>query len=795
MRSKRFLILTVSLLLLAFPVYKIVIACSDGPDPYDYYPQFFPPTITGQPSFIPFQYTAGIKYYDDWYGYTDGDELPDANIAAWSGFAGNSVATAELDSFIYKFSWAQLNQLYKNIEKGTPMPLNDVVSSNGFSKYLQQKKDLETLGYLMYAKQCEPFVAGSGEDWDVPVSDTAKMRRLQKNGQQLYAVCKQDFIKERFAFQILRMAFHRQKNAEVLKLYSSMVGDEKKEGSDVFVRSLGIKAGTLFRLKRKPEAAYLFSLVFDRSPNQRRSSFISFDWATGKGIQNVLPLCKTRNERAVLQVMDGLRAFDQALPQIKAAYAADPNVNGLDVLVTREINKIEERYQQVELLKQRNLASSYYFYDRYSGGSYYGEVAEKPSGWKIYAKQVNDFCLKAATDGRNTHPAFWHLASAYLYFVQGDLGNSKHYLEVATQDKMSHREHDLHDVIKTLLIIRGADKMNAATEADLLPLLRWMDERGAKNPDFEKTYRDLMGTVLTNAYLRNGDTTKAIFCLARINRVQDGKFAADEDFMDLPGSLLERLSPEKLKGIRSFLEKNSKSDFDKWLLYNSPYSASILMELEGTKYLRTQQFDLALNTFKQLPKNALSQKLPNPFVAHIKDVMDLDAEDTRPYYSKLEFAQKMAALSTKSDAQSMFEYATGLYSMSYYGKAHHAYDYYRSSTDELAYYATPERDKLGQAAQEYYGLKSAEKAFANAAALATDAELRAKCNWMAAKCWQKSCPAPKAISFWEREEDNSYYRNALKNPYFKSFKEADGRTNFGQKALSTCDYLKDYLKK
>lgn len=791
MRSKRFLILTVSLLLLSFPVYKIVLACSDGPDPYDYYPQFFPPTVTAQPSFIPLQYTSQIKYYDDWYTYTSDEEIPDANIAAWRGFTGNAVPTAELDSFIYKFSWAQLNQLYKNIEKGTARSSGDKIANNGFSKYLQQKKDLETLGYLMYAKQCEPYVAGGNGDWELPAHDTAKMSRLLKSGQQLYAVCKQDFIKERYVFQVLRLAFHQQKNAQILKLYTAMIGDEKKDGSEIFVRCLGIKAGTLFRLNRKSEAAYLFSLVFDKTTNNKRSSFISFDWAAGKGIQKVLPLCKNNHERAVLQLMDGLRTFDEALPQIKAAYAADPNVNGLDVLVTREINKIEERFQQDELLAQRNLSAYYQYFDRYWDSSDGVQPNKTPGRWKNYAKQVNDFCLKAATEGSSNHPAFWHLASAYLYFVQGDLANSRRYLEVATQDKMSPSEHDLHDVIKTLLIIKGTDKMTAATEASLLPLLRWMDERGAKNPAFDKTYRDLMSTVLTSAYLRSGDTTKAIFCLARITRSENGNFTVYDDYTDLPGSLLERLPGEKIKETQAFLVKKGKSDFDAWLVAKTPYTLEVLTELEGTKYLRTQQFALAAGTFKKLP-NTIS--IPNPFVAHIKDVMDLDGEDTMRQYSKLEFAQKMAELSTKTDARSLFAYGEGLYSMSYYGKAHRAADYYRSSVDDAAYYASAARSKRPQALQEYYSVMAAEKAFAQAAAMGTDPELKAQCNWMAAKCWQKRCPSSKAVSSWEREDDKSYYRNALKNPYFNAFKAESGRTKYGSEVLNTCDYLKDYMK-
>jgi hypothetical protein len=155
----------------------------------------------------------------------------------------------------------------------------------------------------------------------------------------------------------------------------------------------------------------------------------------------------------------------------------------------------------------------------------------------------------------------------------------------------------------------------------------------------------------------------------------------------------------------------------------------------------------------------------------------------------------MAALQGKEDAASLFEYGCGLYSMSYYGKAHHAYDYYRSSTDRFGYFSTPERAALPMHAKEYYNLGSAEQAFIKAAEKAKDPESKAKCLWMAAKCWQKRAPLAKPDSYFGAEEERAYYHYSLENPYFSQLRSSLSSIAFQKQAYSSCGYYRDYVKK
>lgn len=783
-----------SVLVLLFPIYKLVQACSDGPDPYDYYPQFFSPATLGAPAYAPFHYTAQLEYYDEWYDYTADEAIPDANIAAWNAFTGNTVSPADLDSFIYRYPYASLNHLYAQIEKGAVA--EPEVVPNGLTKWFQRSKDLEALGYLMYAKQCEPFVT-SGGDWEAaPAGDTAKVSRLIKNGQQLHAAAKQDFFKERYAYQVIRLAQYGGRYRQTLQLYTKLIGDDKTSGSEIFARCLGLKAGALFGLKRKTEAAYIYTRVFDLSDNLKRSSYLSFDWATTANVGPVLALCKSPHEKAIVYVMDGLHHFDQAMPQIQAAYAADPMVKGLDVLFTREINKLEERYLQQALLRQRALSPS--------GGyvQYDGEYGLKPgpdsagNRWYAYATTLNAFAKTAGQTGPAERKAFWRLASAYLYLIQNDLPQAKQHLTAAASTEMSAREKDLHRVISVLYAIRDNKGMTATAETEILPSMKWLDERAAGNKGIAKTYQDLMSTVVATGYLQAHDTVRAIYTLARIYRGEGGKFYVSEGFLDLPGTLLERLSVDKLPDVAAFMTRPGKSAWDEWLTTGTPYTLSTLKELEGTKYLRAHQWSQASTVLGTIPATAQAQPtLPDPFIAYISDRSELTAADTAHLYTKAAFARKMDSLSRITSAEGLFAYATGLYSMTYYGKAAYAYTYYRSSVDELAYYSTPQRRALPIPVQEYYGASAAEQYFIRAAQQAGNPELKAKALWMAAKCWQKRSPLPRAKPGWEMYDDKSYYLNSLKNPYFLQLAGPLSSTTFMNEAHSTCGYLQDYAAK
>lgn len=811
MNWKRFWIITASAITVAAAV-RIGLACADGPDPYDAYPSFFLNDVNEKPAYQPFYYTDLLTFYDqyDMYEPPKMDTLPDDNISEWRQYCKGAAGADDISMLVYQFSIEELQALYAHIGKSKAGQLSERAATNNFAQWLVKNREAEVLEYLIFAKKCQPYTVPLESYWDnqaeqyaLPVRDTVAMGTLIDEGLVLYRNVKNDNIKLRYAYQVLRMAFYSNRYAETLQLYSQLLGD-KTSNSIIYPRCLGMKAGALYRLGKKTEAAYLYSRVFDLSDELKPSAHISFNWAVGSKTDSVLELCKSGHERAVVYIMDGLYQSEgqemEGLKLLQEAYAADPTIEGLDIVMTREMNKAEQNYQS-EKYAIGNLIGFVSLPLYAPAESDRNEVQEKMNRYSTYLQQLNDFAQKVAKEDRNGNIAFWHLASAYLYYMQGDMPACKEQTDIAAREKMNDREKDLAAIIKALYIAGSKTRIDAGTEAELLPSLQWIEERAKSKPRFDKVYRDMMTAVLGSAYLKQGDTAKAIFCFSReANSSEQIAYNGDYTY-SVSGGLLESMSPERIKAFEDYIQQGSKTDYELWLVKNNTFTLPVLQELEGTKYIRLHQFDKAVEVLKQVPKDILAGTvLPDPFIMHIDDQHDLRKIDTAITMNKLQFAVKMAEQKNKldkdpKDPEAAYLYGAGLYNMSYYGRANHAFVYYRSGVDEYAYFYNPARDKLPAFYKEYYDPAEAEKYFLLAAQFAKDKEQQAKCTYMAAKCWQKRCPAPKNEYYYYGGDDSSYVAYSLKNPYFGKLKNEYSKTNFYRIAFNTCTYFSSYVKK
>lgn len=808
---QKYLLLTSSIAL-TIPVAKFLNACAGGEDPYDYFASFFLNDINRDPAYQSFRFTSYLTYYDEWWdSNTDADTaLADENVAAWQIFLGTGVPRADIDSFVYRFSYTDLKALYQSIEKNTPATLPKAVANNGMTKWFRDQRDLEALGYLMYAKQCEPQVSGA-DAWDTPERDSLKMTKLIKNGLQLHAAAKQDFFRWRYAFQVMRLAFYSGQNQKTLELYEELIGNKTGAGY-IYARVLGLKAGAMYRTGKKQQAAYLYSKVFDLSDDRKRSAHISFNWAVNANSQKVIPLCKNDHEKAVVYIMDGLynsESDKQSMAELmQQAYKLDPAIRGLDVVMTRAINQLEAAFLDEKLRAGRNIYAL-------NGYGYYNDSEiptpnqDRSPEFRRELKNLADFAGSVARAGNNGSPAFWYLAQAYVQLLNQNNSEAYSSLQQAEKLKLTQRQKDQANIIRALYYVYQKPTLTAASEADLLPLLQWLQTAKQKDQRLEKVYNYLLNGVLASAYLKQKDTTKMVLSLSKLSSPQpfgvqdygDGYTEAYAvDFTDEAGSFLQTMSMAQLQQTKNFVLSGGSNGFEKWLISNNLYSPSVLSEMEGTRYLRMLDFANAVKAFQQVKKEELKERLlPDPFVLHLRDVQRWDRHDSANSYTKLRFAQEMAQLSqqansNRAEAAQQFLYGLGLYSMTYYGRASHAFTYYRSGSDGRAYYASEDRKRLRAGYQNYYSVQEAAKYFEAAARNATDPELKAKATYMLAMCWQKNIQPRDAGKNLYDYNGKEYYQDALKNPYFAALKEMNG-TGFYKEAVTRCTYLRDYVKR
>ena len=117
----------------------------------------------------------------------------------------------------------------------------------------------EFLFYLEYAKRCEPYSTYSPSWWDDnskakdPKNDIAALQKLIIGGKKSLVNAKSEFIRQRYIFQLIRLAFNSGDYQGCIDEFNS---NEKEfsNNSSIKYRSLGYTAGAYYKLKEYGEA-------------------------------------------------------------------------------------------------------------------------------------------------------------------------------------------------------------------------------------------------------------------------------------------------------------------------------------------------------------------------------------------------------------------------------------------------------------------------------------------------------------------------------------------------------------
>ncbi len=171
------------------------------------------------------------------------------------------------------------------------------------------------------------------------------MDKLINNGLQLYKAAKKELFKLKYAYQITRLAHYSGNYPDAVKFYDDYIAPNKTK-SVLHPLSLSLKAGALYHMGQKKEAAYIFSRLFSNADVKKISNYMSFKWAvdseTNRG--EYLALCKNNAEKAEMLALFALNGISNKTEIIKEIFTLDTENKTLETLIAREINKLEESY-------------------------------------------------------------------------------------------------------------------------------------------------------------------------------------------------------------------------------------------------------------------------------------------------------------------------------------------------------------------------------------------------------------------------------------------------------------------
>jgi len=795
MNWKAFITACISAAIVSFP--QNIIGCGPEADPYDYYTSFFHQNLPDAKGYRPFYYVGYKSFYDA----TEPTEVSDLLADEWAAYCGPSVKKADAKKLVNKFAWKDLNNLYYNLEKNQPLKIPDSVKQNSMTGYFMQSKDLEALGYIMYAKQVEPYVLGGEGEWDALQRDSLKMAKLIKNGQQLYAVAKKDIFKQKYAYQFLRLGLYSGRYAEVINWYDEYA-TKISYSSVLQPLSLALKAGALFRSGQGKEAAYLFSKVFAASTAKRISNFLGFVWSVDSKAdkKDYLALCKNDKERAAMLSLFALNSSDNNLADLKEIFRLNPSSEELEVLVVREINKLEENYLTPAMLKVPGGKPFYFTW----------EDETKDSVMRESEKEVTalaSFLNNAAQTKTVNNPGLFETAAAYAAYMTRDYTSTKKYLAAAEKMPLTQKVKDQWALTNLLLTINEKEKIDAAFEEQLLPSLQWVEERvkaeKAITVDYwqvqqwRNIYRNLLSEILAKRYHQQGDLAKEALCIGNADWMMKGQ---QDYYGSLNGVefLRNKLMSKDVESLYALVDNKQPSRFESYLLNHNSVTKKEVVDFAGTSYLREYDYAKAIDWFKRSADKKVIAK--NPFIDLLYDREEQLASEKAFKTTKLAFAQEMlkldqAAKQPATAAKSFYKLALGMYNMTYYGHTWELVQYYRSGSD--GYYIP---DNATGFQKEYYGVYKAHDFFEKAMNASTDKNFKARCLFMMAKCIQKQEHQPQYNEYasnWDKMEadQKTFFAQFKNNKYFPQFVKEYGSTAFYKEAYNSCSYLRDFVRR
>jgi len=760
--------------------YKTANSCGPSIIPDDYY-SIFDKSVFNLPALKPFFLSE--------YVFADQDENGEEkskfdNLKEWLSFLNNEPSIDDIEKLIYTASPEDLKKAEEYLKSGKSSLLPASLKNNSMLSYIHSKKAEEAFNYILYAKECETESARVSP-WEEIKRDSLHIEKLLAEGIKRQPAATSSFIKNRYAYQIVRMAHYLKQYEKTIEYFDRYFPQNGKKDL-IFYWSLSHKAGALSSLNKKAEANLIFTEVFDRCPSRQKQSLLSVSLLSDSLFKATLALCSDNHIKAALNAVTGYKNPAYALDAIKEIYTLEPASDYLELLLSRETTRFERT-----ILPSREI---------WGGYKSYLETREPEN--KTQGLQLFDITARIARERKIKNPWLWNFAAGYLAtLLNKDEVSNEFY---ASAKKMCPKENLFYvrkiQIAEFVAYVNSLKHIDPGIEDELAVKLNWLKNLGGSSQINIKDAEVYIMNLLARKFSAQKDIVKMHLCLgARINYSEDNNyenftnvFGYDlrSDYNNEPIDQLLNTLAEREKQYNQTAAKTTKAftPLEKYLLENYMYSLRDLAEIKAKWHIARGNFESALEMLKKgyYFDNTYdgSEKLPaDPFMIHIRDCHDCDylAVNTNRY-TLVSFSKKMAELKNLAEksgdkqAEYCFEYANGLYNKSYYGNCWKASAFYRTSWrwgHFPGFYS------------EFYDCSEAASYYLKAASLTRDREFSAKCVYMAAKCEQNAyynspgftdeapVPASFRMSFKnlaENYKETKYYNELIKEcTYFKEF--------------------------
>ncbi|WP_028665177.1 hypothetical protein [Runella zeae] len=760
----------------------ILLACAGGPADLNEFTSYFMPESAQSPAGDNrYNYTQQFLYLSE---YEDTLEVAATlNSQAWAKYANVSEAIA------YQFFYGENK-------------------TDALSQRLLLRGNKAAVNYLQLARKIDQAYTPAIYSWDETQRDSLALEQAYVQVQAQAQNAPDDFLKERYGFQAVKLAMILQKPEECLKLYDRFIKPLKTK---TFISDWAYsrKAGASLALGDTARAIYEFAQVFERCPSRRKEADLSLRI---KGItfqEKALSYCQNDAEKAAVYALCAIQPLEDGLPFLKKIVELNPKNKLLELITAREINKNE--YYALNSIPYVEDTAAY---------------QERQKESKTYFEQLGDFTAQCAQNPALSSSAFWNTANSYISYINKDYDQASKALEKAKSMQTSNAILKQQIEVQTmLLLIAKQDKItpefenqaigmlegftksnnfrvvNAYTRAcDLLAKMYrgqpldsekkagWLSGCSSKSSDIPKTYLAKAFLFEIAASWQARPTTPEGYSVS---------FATNTDRYAIEDST----SIELLQEVLKYIQAPNLTDFDKKLLQLSAVHQDQINLLMGRKHLVLHEYTLAASAFANIPAQTWQQE---PFATYLDQnpfyLTPDNGQKANPSMTPYQFAKRMAELEAQmkqGDAQAAYLLGCGAYNMGYWGNSWILTNRQRSSSEYQ--YMYPKRD-LSQ--DDYYVASKAKSYFDKAIALSKSSELSAKAAYGGALCQRNAfavyeAAASENIGYSASEQAaftkkmNQELRQRLNN-YFLVLKQQYPDAQYTREVLEECATYRYY---
>ena len=747
---------------------------------------YFRPDLAGDPAWVPFYYS--MHFY---YGNAP-DEIPNDSIASardrmrlvdeWQKALGEpSVKAADILGILYETMPDSFLQETKRGEK--------FFAKNTFVQALQKPQHRALWEYLRTVKESEGYTA-SDFHWDFRKS---KASQLVRERQELIVALQEKlksteltpFLRARYAFLALRLLFYAEK------------GNKAQSMRDLFDRYLApLPDGDVLRnwglhylaqtTSDDAERNYFHALVFDRCNDKKLRSHQLFQ---SPNAEAALRLARNNHEKTVILTLKELNNPGKSLASIRRVLDWTPGSPYLQLLVSREINKLEDWIFTPEYLNRAgSLHHSLLGRDPYEETN--GGYDALPQKWRAndlaYLRELRQTLEQSLPQaGDNLH--FLRLAVAHLYLMDHRPNDARPYLADADAPNFVYALQKR--LLNLSLTLNTRDVRSPEAQNELAGHLRWLEQNQDSILDGTRTFSLAMAMVAKSYEQKRSAAYTALLYNRGNLRGYFGDYHlpyyARLHYLDTKGS------PEAVREVIRLLEKKNKTAFEQLLA--EPYrDAWPFYDLLGTMLLREGKTAEANALFRQIPAEFWNTRYQfaiwlddDPFtrLKHLPSPPSWEQYNKATATNRLLELEKTAETNPAQSAECYRQLGNAWYNFSDYGNSWMMLSYGWSDGGLLPY-GWEKSDLVAPYEafkRQYYLMEKAFEYYQKALKVSQEPEISAHAAFMLAHI--------DAARHGYKNKGDSWYVGAYAIDYFKRFRE----TNFYR--AYPCETIEDYMRK